>query len=155
MTARLLLEVLVAVLVALRLGHRFLQRRRRAAALAGSDKRCPQCSAPRLVATAAITLPGDGEAGVVELSTLACRRCPLRAVGVHAAPASPRGYPMDRLDWARLEAELRRCPAPLDLTCTCAAHQRLGRQEAGRWRGLDEVPREVGTGFVVERRGAE
>ncbi len=155
MTARLLLGVLVTVLVALRLGHRFMQRRRRAAALAGSDLRCPQCHAPRLVETAAIALPGEDEASTIEMSTLACRRCPLRAVGVEQAAMRRRGYPMDRLDWVRLEAELRRCPAPRDHGCACAAHLRFGRRDQAKWRGLDEVPREMGAGFVVESGRAE
>lgn len=143
MTVRLALSILVAALVALRIAHRAIERRRRAA-IAGGGSRCPSCGAARVVITEAIALGDDARA--LELEAIACRRCDLRGVGVRRA-AEHRAYPVDPIAWGHLSAALRRCPAPRDRSCTCPAHARYGRHDRGEWRGLDEVPHDAAAAF--------
>jgi hypothetical protein len=155
-TPRTLLAILVTILVVLRVVQRVLARRRARAAAAATGFRCPACSAPRVVVTASLALPGDARASSLDLEALACRRCTFRGVAVRAAPrpggpgiAKHMGYPMTPLEWGRLASALERCPTPKDRACPCAEHRRLGAQRGGTWRGLDEVPHEAGAGFGV------
>lgn len=145
MSARLLLGILVAVLIALRVLQRALSRRR-ARAAGGGGARCPSCGAPRLVITDRLSLAGAGGAPF-DLEALACRRCDLRAVGVR--DAGHRGYPIDALTWGALSASLRQCPVPADRGCACAAHERY------RDGGAAAVPRDEGACFLIEEDGAD
>lgn len=143
MTARLLLAILVAVLLSLRVAQRVLARRSAAAALRGGGARCPSCGAARLVITESLAI-ASAEGEPFDLEALACRRCDLRAVGVR--DAGRRGYPVEALAWGALSASLRRCPAPRDRSCACAAHARY------RERGLDAVPHDEGARFTIDER---
>lgn len=147
-SVRLALSIVVVVLVALRLAHRAIVRRRQAAARAAGGCACPSCGARRLVITEAIDLPGDAETPAITISALACRRCDLRAVGATRG-ARTRGYPVAPLAWGKLSAALRSCPAPRDRACGCPAHALYGERTARSWRGLDHVPHEAAESFDV------
>jgi hypothetical protein len=131
----------------LRLVQRGLARRR-ATALDVGGYRCPSCGATRLVVTGSLALPAIDGGAAIDLEALACRRCPMRAVGVRAG-ASHRGYPASPVAWGRLSVALASCPGPGDRACPCPVHARFGAQDGGAWRGLDAVPHDTRAVFAV------
>lgn len=149
MSLRVVLALLAVLVLTLRLLLARQKRRALAASAAARGHRCPDCSAPRVVAQKAIALAhGDAERSL-HLKAIACRACTFRGVAVHVEGEAPRGYRLDWQEHAALSLAIDRCPAPTDPACECAAHQRLGKHEGARWIGLADVSRDP-VGFALE-----
>jgi hypothetical protein len=112
----------------------------------GMAFRCPQCLTPSsLKIVLALELCPDAGCEEITLQILACGACGLQAAAVFA---EPRRGAFDHDDWTHtglrlpaaeleaLAAVIRACPNPVEPTCRCPSHRRLGAQDSqGRWLG--------------------
>ena len=104
---------------------------------------CPVCGKPELGIAQRLELPPDGYSDELTLQTIQCNACALR--GVAAYEESRRGASesfhhygaqISGDDFAKVTADLRRCPTPGDRNCGCDIHQKYYDLENDSWRGL-------------------
>ena len=106
---------------------------------------CPACRAPKLAIVASLELPSDSRSDEISAQVIECGGCGM--VGAAAYEESRRGS-LDSEHWThvgfRLQPEravalldlIRSCPTPASHSCTCQAHQEIGRVVDHRWIGL-------------------
>ncbi len=106
---------------------------------------CPDCRGTALMIVASMELPPDGRSDEITVQVVRCAAC--RLIGVAAYEESRRGdltseawthlgYRLPELLAMELLSLIRSCPAPASISCTCTAHQEIGRVAGAHWAGV-------------------
>lgn len=112
--------------------------------------RCPQCrTLSSLEITATLALPPDRCTDERALQVVECSACCFRALAVYSEARIGNaerddfehiGYWVSKDAVESVLAAIRSCSTPLDASCKCIAHQRLGEKDVyGLWSGLLEL----------------
>lgn len=103
---------------------------------------CPSCTGPRLEITTALELPSDSFWDELTLQVLTCSACGFAGTAIYEESRrgaldseciNHLGYSCPPDDVRRIQNLIEQCPDPTISSCTCAAHQVLGKTVDGRW----------------------